>query len=109
MPIFSPGHSNNFIILSGLFVCSAWITFDPIGAIFAAGAGSRSHGHDQKMSCESTVEQDELTFDGVQIETSEITLYEEFFETILKAPRIQEIDHPQTDKIRGYCYKGVSM
>ena len=107
MPIFSPGHSNNLMILSGLFICSAWIAFNPMRAIFAADTGPRSHDHDQKVSCEATVEQDRSTFDGVQIETSDITLYEEFFETILKSPRIQEIDHPQTDKIRAYCYQRV--
>lgn len=46
-------------------------------------------------------------FEGVQIETSDIKLYEQFFEMILQTPVIQTMDHPQVDSIRGYCYRGV--
>lgn len=46
-------------------------------------------------------------FEGLQIETSDITLHELFFETILQAKSILRIDHPQVDHIRSYCYRDV--
>lgn len=46
-------------------------------------------------------------FEGLQIETADITLYELFFETILQAPRVQTMEHPQVDRLRGYCYRDV--
>lgn len=50
---------------------------------------------------------DALGFQGVQIETADITLYELFFETILQAARVQTMEHPQVDRLRGYCYRDV--
>lgn len=46
-------------------------------------------------------------FQSVQVETSDITRYEQFFESVLHAPVIQSLDHPQVDRLRGYCYRGV--
>ena len=46
-------------------------------------------------------------FEGVQIETADITLYELFFETVLQAQRVQTMEHPQVDRLRGYCYRDV--
>lgn len=46
-------------------------------------------------------------FEGVQIEASDMKLYEEFFEMILPAEKVQSMDHPQKDLLRGYCYRGV--
>ena len=46
-------------------------------------------------------------FEGVQIETSSLASYEEFFESVLHAPIVQRMDHPQVDGLRGYCYRGV--
>jgi len=46
-------------------------------------------------------------FEGVQIETADITQYELFFETILQAKRVQSMEHPQVDRLRGYCYRDV--
>ena len=46
-------------------------------------------------------------FESVQLETSDITRYEQFFESILHAPVVQSLDHPQVDRLRGYCYRGV--
>lgn len=50
---------------------------------------------------------DSPLFEGLQIETSDMKLYESFFETILRVPVIQRMDHPQMDSLRGYCYRGV--
>jgi hypothetical protein len=46
-------------------------------------------------------------FESVQVETSDITRHEQFFETVLHAPVVQSMDHPQVDSLRGYCYRGV--
>jgi hypothetical protein len=48
-----------------------------------------------------------VRFDGVQVETSDIGLFEQFFEAVLQAPVVQHADHPQADRLRGYCYRGV--
>lgn len=45
--------------------------------------------------------------DSVQIETSDLRLFETFFGEVLKAPLIERLDHPGQDSIRGYCYRGV--
>lgn len=46
-------------------------------------------------------------FQSVQVETSDITRYEQFFESVLHAPVVQSLDHPQMDRLRGYCYRSV--
>lgn len=46
-------------------------------------------------------------FEGIQIETSDIKLYEMFFEQILRVSPVQRMEHPQVDSLRGYCYRGV--
>ncbi len=48
-------------------------------------------------------------FEYIQIETSDITRHELFFEKILQAERQETIDHPQKDAIRGYCYRQVHV
>jgi len=46
-------------------------------------------------------------FDGVQVETSDIGLFEQFFGDVLRAPLVYRADHPQGDRLRGYCYRDV--
>jgi hypothetical protein len=46
-------------------------------------------------------------FESVQVETSDIKRHEQFFESVLYAPVVQRMDHPQVDSLRGYCYRGV--
>ncbi|MEI8014097.1 MAG: VOC family protein [Nitrospira sp.] len=46
-------------------------------------------------------------FESVQVETSDITRYEQFFESVLHAAAVQSLDHPQVDHLRGYCYRGL--
>ena len=48
-----------------------------------------------------------MSFESVQVETSDIRLYEQFFESVLQAPVVQRADHPRADSLRGYCYRGV--
>ena len=45
-------------------------------------------------------------FEGMQIETSDITGYERFFD-IIRATLVHQLDHPHRDKLREYCYRGV--
>ena len=47
--------------------------------------------------------------EGIQLETSDIGLYELFFSHVVQADEVQRIDHPQIDFIRGYCYRNVLM
>jgi hypothetical protein len=70
------------------------------------------HDHGAKAPCgamSASPDPQPGSFDGIQIETSDMKLYEDFFETILRLARVQDVDHPQTDKIRGYCYKGIEI
>lgn len=45
--------------------------------------------------------------EGIQIESSDIGLYERFFSQIVHADEVQRIDHPQIDFIRAYCYRNT--
>ena len=63
----------------------------------------------QERSCKAAIQGlDSLEgFESVQVETSDITRHEQFFESVLHAPVVQRMDHPQVDSLRGYCYRGV--
>jgi hypothetical protein len=45
--------------------------------------------------------------ENVQIETSDIRSFEQFFELVFQTPPVEQIEHPGTDSLRGYCYRGV--
>ncbi len=45
--------------------------------------------------------------ENIQIETSDIALHEQLFESVLQVTLVQRLDHPQTDRIRAYCYRHV--
>ena len=47
-------------------------------------------------------------FESVQIETSDLARFEQFF-NILKAPLVEQHEHPGRDRLRGYCYREVSI
>ena len=63
----------------------------------------------QERSCKAAIQGPGALegFESVQIETSDITRHEQFFESVLHAPVVQRMDHPQVDSLRGYCYRGV--
>jgi hypothetical protein len=63
----------------------------------------------QERSCNAAVQGPAVLegFQSVQIETSDITRYERFFESVLHAQVVQSLDHPQVDSLRSYCYRGV--
>jgi len=72
----------------------------------APGQGHSMVGPTSEASC--PVPEDE-GFENVQIETSDITLHEQLFEQVLQARTMQRLDHPLTDHIRIYCYRGVAV
>ena len=47
-----------------------------------------------------------LDLDSIQLEVSDLAPFEQFF-GILKAPLIEQHEHPGRDRLRGYCYRGV--
>lgn len=63
----------------------------------------------QERSCKAAIQGPGSLegFESVQVETSDIKRHEQFFESVLHAPVVQRIDHPQLDSLRGYCYRGV--
>jgi len=63
----------------------------------------------QERSCNTAIQGPAFLegFQSVQVETSDITRYEQFFESVLHAQVVQSLDHPQVDRLRGYCYRGV--
>ena len=63
----------------------------------------------QERSCQAAIQSPGSLegFESVQVETSDIRLYEQFFEAVLHAPVVQRMEHPQVDSLRGYCYRGV--
>ncbi len=46
-------------------------------------------------------------FENIQIETTDIHLHEQLFESVFHASLVQSLDHPQIDRIRAYCYRQV--
>ena len=63
----------------------------------------------QERSCKAAIQGPGSLdgFESVQVETSNITRHEQFFETVLHALVVLRMDHPQVDSLRGYCYRGV--
>ena len=63
----------------------------------------------QERSCKAEIQAPGSLegFESVQVETSDITRHEQFFESVLHAPVVQRMEHPQVDSLRGYCYRGV--
>lgn len=61
-------------------------------------------GHPTNAHCRVS---DGSSFENIQIETADIQLHERLFESVLHASLVQSLDHPQTDRIRAYCYRDV--
>jgi hypothetical protein len=86
-----------------LAASTAWAEEPPQSRHHQTDAGSQAHVC--KAGSQDPADLDR--FDGVQLETSDIGLFEQFFEIVLQAPVVQHADHPQADRLRGYCYRGV--
>ena len=68
-------------------------------------AGHR--GHDSTCSLSSSSPSTLEALESIQVETSDIAVYERFFSQVLRAPEVERVDHPQRDTLRGYCYRDV--
>jgi hypothetical protein len=98
------------IVIVGLVL--GWIS------LVLADEPAPSHRHEgnvqeQKLhdggSCGSPSIGRATALESVQIETSDMKLYEGFFESILHAQTVLHMDHPQKDILRGYCYRGLTI
>lgn len=73
------------------------------------------HVHDGAAQEQTRVESEERcgpassgdALEGLQVETSDIKLFEGFFEAVLHAKPVLKKDHPEKDMLRGYCYRNV--
>jgi hypothetical protein len=61
---------------------------------------------EEHPTCGPSVEEG---FSNVQIETSDVTLHERFFEEVLHAKTIQRAEHPKMNLIRVYCFRDVAV
>jgi hypothetical protein len=61
---------------------------------------------DSSTSCTNEGRASVHDLDSIQVETSDLAAYEQFF-GILKAPLIEQHEHPGRDRLRGYCYRGI--
>lgn len=73
----------------------------------ADDSGSLHEGHSRLPSAASACTPGSGV-ESVQIETSDLAPYEQFF-GIVKAPVIEQRDHPGRDRLKGFCYRGVSI
>lgn len=97
-----------------IFGTSLFFTSDPpvLGQTGAAFSSSPHTNHIQvanQNQCTPGVSNTggDLSLESVQVETSDLRLYERFFERFLGAHLIFTMDHPLVDQIRTYCYHEV--
>ena len=80
----------------------------PVTLVTAQDAApSAPHTTMEDVSNEHCRSSDDSMFENIQIEAADIHLHEQFFESVLHASLVQRLDHPQTDRIRAYCYRHV--
>lgn len=94
-----------------------------LGTVLEATApvfGQEMHPHSMNQQLTETVRAEEPLrctrdeepftpgFEGVQVETSDLALYEQFF-GVIPATLVRQLDHPQRDRLREYCYRGVTI
>jgi len=70
-----------------------------------AGESSKQQGKPCRGPGDEAASSDGL--ENVQIETSDIRSFQQFFESVFQTPPVEQIEHPGTDSLRGYCYRGV--
>jgi hypothetical protein len=68
---------------------------------------ARHNGHDSTCVLSPASHATRPALEGLQLETSDIAVYERFFSQVLRAPEVERVDHPQRDSLRGYCYRDV--
>ena len=75
-----------------------------------SGTSHASEGHKQQETpCQGSGEETAGSggLENVQIETSDIRSFQQFFESVFQTPPVEQVEHPGTDSLRGYCYRGV--
>lgn len=80
-----------------------------------ADEATTSQGHAGAAHEQSRLESDEHcgpsssgeALEGLQVETSDIKLFEGFFEALLHARQVLKKDHPEKDMLRGYCFRNL--
>ena len=72
-----------------------------------SGTRNESHTHQQTLCQVSSGTASSDGLENVQIETSDIRSFQQFFEAVFQTPPVEQIEHPGTDSLRGYCYRGV--
>lgn len=91
-----------------VIVSVAWADDVPLIRHHETGDDASKRAGLQGRDCRSpTCPSDVL--ESVQVEPSDIGLYEQFFEAVLQAPVVQRVNHPRADSLRGYCYRGVRI
>lgn len=89
------------------FVGMLFALLVPSTGYSADGSGSLHEGHSRMPSAQSACVSGS-SVESVQIESSDLAPYEQFFD-ILKAPVIEQREHPGRDRLKGYCYRGISI
>jgi len=76
-----------------------------------ANGQESSHESHKQQATRCQVSDGETSFasglESVQIETSDIRSFQQFFELVLETAPVEQVEHPGTDSLRGYCYRGV--
>jgi len=73
-----------------------------------SGTSHAGEGHKQQETpCQGSGSETADGLENVQIETSDIRSFQQFFESVFQTPPVEQIEHPGTDSLRGYCYRGV--
>lgn len=79
-------------------------------APLAHGQESSHESHKQQEThCQASDGETSFSsgLENVQIETSDIRSFQQFFESVLETTPVEQVEHPGTDSLRGYCYRGV--
>jgi hypothetical protein len=106
---FNSAASEQVMLREVIMGLSAILLFVVIIMPVPSDAAEPSHRHESGVSC-SGVQPDSSgaeRFEGIQLETSNITAHEQLFETVLKAQTVFKVDHPQVDHLRGYCFRDM--
>ena len=89
------------------FVGMLFALLVPSTGYSADGSGLQHEGHSRIPPAPSAC-MSGPGVESVQIETSDLAPYEQFFD-IVQAPVMEQREHPGRDRLKGYCYRGLSI
>jgi hypothetical protein len=95
-------------MLLSVLTSSVAFSADASGSLHEGHSSSAAALQDAPSACADKGHSPALGFESVQIETSDLARFEQFF-TILKVPLVEQHEHPGRDRLRGYCYREVSI